>query len=111
MTEPKPTLAPTNHEDLAAFFSILGDPTRLQILYEIKNGEKNVSDLSDRLHLSISAISHQLKLLRDHDLVRVRRAGKYSYYRISDDHVRYIIQVGQDHLAEPAETKKSGRLG
>lgn len=85
---------------LADFFAILGDSTRLKILGELKNGEKNVSDLAEKVGASSSAVSHQLKTLKAHDLVRTRRKGKFIYYRISDLHVELIMQMGADHLSE-----------
>ena len=89
-----------NNENLARFFFVLGDPTRLRILHELGEREKNVSELSETLNLTVSAISHQLKILRDKDLVRSRREGKYIYYRMSDDHVRDIIRISHAHLCE-----------
>lgn len=88
------------NENLARFFFVLGDPTRLRILHELGESEKNVSELSERLGLTVSAISHQLKILRDKDLVRSRRDGKFIYYRMSDDHVRDIIRISRAHLCE-----------
>lgn len=85
---------------MADFFAILGDPTRLKILGELKGGEENVSDLAEKVGASPSAVSHQLKTLKAHDLVRTRRKGKFVYYRISDLHVELIMQMGTDHLAE-----------
>ncbi len=87
-------------ESIAAFFSVMGDTTRIRILKELLDEEQNVGSLSEKLGLSISAISHQLRILRNHDLVRYRREGKYIFYRISDIHVSAIIQTGWDHLSE-----------
>lgn len=87
-------------ESIAAFFSVMGDPTRIKILKELLEEEQNVGSLSEKLGLSISAVSHQLRILRNHDLVRYRREGKFIYYRISDIHVSAIIQTGWDHLSE-----------
>lgn len=94
-----------NNENLARFFFVLGDPTRLRILHELGEREKNVSELSETLNLTVSAISHQLKILRDKDLVRSRREGKYIYYRMSDDHVRDIIRISRAHLCEDPDHK------
>lgn len=102
----KNTKSIVDDESLARFFFVLGDPTRLRILHEVGEKEKNVSELSETLNLTVSAISHQLKILRDKDLVRSRREGKFIYYRMSDDHVRDIIRISWDHLSEDPESKK-----
>lgn len=89
-----------HYKKLAEFFSILGDPSRLKILSQLLDGEKNVSELAEKVGISSSGVSHQLKSLKAHDLVRTRRKGKYIYYRISDLHIELIMQMGLDHLAE-----------
>ena len=66
--------------DLSDFFKIMGDSTRLQLLMALEYGELCVSDLAYILHMSISAVSHQLKSLRNAKLVKIRRDGKNSYY-------------------------------
>ena len=85
---------------LADFFSVFGDSTRMQIVSLLRNGEMNVSDIADMLNLSISAVSHQLKLLRSNNLVRSRRQGKYLYYYLSDEHVTTIFDMGVEHIKE-----------
>lgn len=87
-------------DKLASFFSVFGDPTRVQIVALLRNGEMNVSDLAQALKLSVSAVSHQLKLLKTHDLLRSKRQGKYIYYYLSDDHVMSIFDMGLDHINE-----------
>lgn len=88
---------------LADFFSVFGDSTRMQIISLLRQQEMNVSDIADTLNISVSAISHQLKTLKSHDLVRLKRKGKYSIYYLSDDHVISIFDLGLTHLKEKYE--------
>lgn len=81
-------------------FDALSDYTRFQILGVLCMGEHSVSDLQDVCHVSQSAISHQLRLLRDRGLVQARRDGQRMLYSLSDDHVRLLIQVGLQHADE-----------
>ncbi|MCQ2519186.1 MAG: metalloregulator ArsR/SmtB family transcription factor [Lachnospiraceae bacterium] len=86
--------------DLAELFKVFGDPTRLKILNELLDGEKNVSELGEKLSMNQSAISHQLRLLKASDLVKVRRDGKSMFYSLADDHVKYIFEIGMEHILE-----------
>lgn len=87
--------------DLADLFKMFGDSTRLRILFELfAQEEVNVGDLSERLQMTQSAISHQLKVLKSGKLVKSKRDGKQMYYSLADDHVRTIIQMGIDHVEE-----------
>ena len=86
--------------ELADFFKMFGDSTRLQILTALYNGEKNVTELSSVLSISVSAISHQLKYLKTGKLLKSRREGKQIFYALSDDHVRTIIAMGKEHIEE-----------
>ena len=86
--------------DLAEFFKVFGDVTRLRILYALLDTELCVGDLSQRLGLSQTACSHQLRVLKNNKLVRFRREGKVVYYSLSDDHVRSIIETGLEHVTE-----------
>lgn len=85
---------------LADFFSVFGDSTRMQIISLLRLQEMNVTDIADCLDISVSAVSHQLKTLKSHDLVRSKRKGKYSIYYLSDDHVTSIFDLGLQHLKE-----------
>lgn len=85
---------------LANLFSVMGDSTRVQIISALRLSELCVSDLADLLSLSDSAISHQLRLLRQNNLVKARRDGKYIYYSLSDDHIVDIYDVGKTHINE-----------
>ncbi|MDD2427842.1 MAG: metalloregulator ArsR/SmtB family transcription factor [Eubacteriales bacterium] len=85
---------------LADFFTVMGDSTRVQIIAALRISELCVSDLAGLLSLSDSAISHQLRILRQSNLVKSRRDGKFIYYSLADDHVVEIYDVGKDHINE-----------
>ena len=87
-------------EDIGQFFRALGDPTRLRILHALLAGELCVCDLGETLGMSVSAVSHQLSVLRTARLVSHRREGKVVYYSLSDDHVRGILRSTRTHLTE-----------
>jgi len=89
-------------ECLSRLFSALGDPTRLKILRALADSKDGVSvgELAEREGLSASAISHQLRLLNDRNLVSARRAGRLVFYSIADDHVRTLIDTGLEHAQE-----------
>ena len=86
--------------DLAEFFSVMGDSTRIKILYLLFEGEMCVCDISDKLSMSMSAISHQLSVLRRNNLVKTRRDGKTVYYSLADAHITAILGCGMDHICE-----------
>lgn len=86
--------------DLADFFKILGDSTRMGILFAIDREPMCVCDIAEALGMTKSAVSHQLKGLRAANLVRYRKAGKNVYYTLADDHVRDIIEKALEHIAE-----------
>ncbi|MDD6283779.1 MAG: metalloregulator ArsR/SmtB family transcription factor [Firmicutes bacterium] len=86
--------------DLADLFKLFGDTTRMRILYSLFESEMCVCAISELLGMTQSAISHQLKVLKDANLVANRREGKTVYYFLADDHVRTIIGQGFDHLCE-----------
>lgn len=85
---------------LAETFSMLGDPTRTRILHALSVDELCVSDLAALLEISPSATSHQLRMLRDRRLVAARREGKRTYYRLADEHIRTLVDMGLSHAAE-----------
>jgi DNA-binding transcriptional ArsR family regulator len=91
---------------LAQTFSLLGDATRTRILHALSVDELCVSDLAGLLEISASTASHQLRLLRDRRLVAVRREGKRTYYRLQDEHIRTLIDMGVSHAAEDAERRR-----
>lgn len=84
--------------DLSEVFRVFGDSTRIRILYALLEGELCVCDIADLLVMTQSAVSHQLRILRDAKLVRFRREGKSVIYALDDDHVRLILRVGMEHL-------------
>jgi len=86
--------------DLADFYKIFGDTTRVRILYALDKSDLCVCDISALLNMTVSAVSHQLKVLRDSNLVATRRDGKIVYYSLADDHVKEIIECGLDHIKE-----------
>ena len=86
--------------DLAELFKVFGDSTRIRILYVLFESEMCVCDIAELLSMSQSAISHQLRILKQARLVRARREGKTVYYFLADDHVRAIIGQGMEHISE-----------
>ena len=88
----------TEYLDLAALFKMFGDGTRVKILHALELNEMCVCDLAALLGMTKSAISHQLKALRLANLVKSRRDGQVVYYSLADDHVKYILDIGFDHI-------------
>lgn len=86
--------------DLSELFKIFGDSTRIKILYVLFESEMCVFDIAQLLGMSQSAISHQLRALKQAKLVRYRREGKTIFYSLSDSHVRTIIDQGMEHVSE-----------
>ena len=87
-------------QDLGDLFKVFGDTTRIKIMYALYEGEMCVCAISELLNMTQSAISHQLKTLKDANLVSARRDGKEIYYSLSDDHVKSIIAEGYEHITE-----------
>ena len=85
-------------EDVAELFKMFGDGTRVKILHALELNEMCVCDLAALLGMTKSAISHQLKALRLSNLVKSRRDGQVIYYSLADDHVKYILDIGFDHI-------------
>ena len=79
---------------------MIGDSTRLRILYVLFEAEVCVCDLAEALNMTQSAISHQLKILKQNKLVKARREGKSMFYSLTDNHVRSIIEQGRVHIGE-----------
>ncbi|MGN0243855.1 MAG: ArsR/SmtB family transcription factor [Lachnospiraceae bacterium] len=86
--------------DLAELFKVFGDTTRVRILCALFASELCVQDLSTLLQMTQSAISHQLRVLKSAKLVKVRKAGKLSYYSLNDDHIQHIFDQGLAHVTE-----------
>ncbi|MBQ4075153.1 MAG: helix-turn-helix transcriptional regulator [Clostridia bacterium] len=86
--------------DLAELYKVFGDSTRIKILYALFEAEMCVCDIAALLNMTQSAISHQLRVLKQSKLVKFRREGKAIFYSLADDHVRTIIDMGMEHLCE-----------
>ncbi|MGP1349855.1 MAG: ArsR/SmtB family transcription factor [Stomatobaculum sp.] len=86
--------------DLAELFKVFGDSTRIRILYALFEADICVCDLAEALNMTQSAISHQLRILKQARLVSARREGKLVIYSLADDHVRTMIDQGREHIEE-----------
>lgn len=86
--------------DLAELYKVFGDSTRIKILYVLFEAEVCVCDIAQCLNMTTSAISHQLRVLKQSRLVKSRREGKTVFYSLADDHVRTIIGQGMNHIEE-----------
>ena len=86
--------------ELADFFKIFGDSTRMNILFAIDGEPMCVCDIAQLLGMTKSAVSHQLKILRQSDLITYRKLGKNVFYTLADDHVRDIIEKALEHIKE-----------
>ena len=86
--------------ELAELYKVFGDSTRIKILYALFGEEKGVGEIANQLGMTMSAISHQLRILKQARLVKFRREGKMVYYALADDHVRTIFAQGLDHICE-----------
>ena len=87
-------------QQLAEFFRVFGDSTRIRILYALSQSELCVCDIASLLNMGQSAISHQLRALKQSKLVKYRREGKTVFYSLADGHVRTILGQGMEHVAE-----------
>ncbi|SJZ83592.1 ArsR/SmtB family transcription factor [Selenihalanaerobacter shriftii] len=87
-------------QQLAATFKVLGDPTRIKIINILANKELCVCDISELLGMTQSAISHQLRKLRDSNLVKYRKEGRVVYYSLDDHHILQLFNQGLEHVME-----------
>ena len=87
-------------DDLAQTFKVLGDPTRVKILMALSYQELCVCDIANLIGLSVSAISHQLRLLRNLRLVKNRKEGRTVYYSLDDPHIESLFKAGLEHIIE-----------
>ena len=92
--------SPDTVEALAELYKILGDPTRIRILQVLHDGRLCVCDIAETLEMTQSAISHQLRILRQARLVRATREGRSMFYTLDDDHVAHIFEQGLIHVSE-----------
>ncbi len=86
--------------DISELFKIFGDSTRIKILFCLLNGQLSVSEMVEALGIQQSAISHQLRILKENHLIRFERDGKCNVYSLSDDHVSSILNMGLEHISE-----------
>lgn len=86
--------------ELADFFKVFSDSTRIRIMSALFQGELSVCCIAEILNMEQSTISHQLRILRRENLVKVRKDGKQSYYSLADDHIRQIFEMGLEHIGE-----------
>jgi len=93
---------------LSAVFQALSDPTRLRLISALSGGELCVCDLAAVLGMTQSAVSHQLRLLRNLQVVRHRKAGRIVYYALEDEHVRLLFQMGLEHIRHPKGDEAEG---
>lgn len=87
-------------EAIAELFKGFADPTRVHILYLLAQQELCVTEIAERVEISQSAISHQLRLLKQMHLIKFRREGKNILYSLADDHVQTILEMGLEHVLE-----------
>jgi DNA-binding transcriptional ArsR family regulator len=88
-------------ECLSRLFSSISDPTRIRIVHALTESDRmNVTELAERTDLSVSAVSHQLRLLRDRALLQAHREGRSVFYSLADDHLRALIRTGVQHAYE-----------
>ncbi|SET19416.1 ArsR/SmtB family transcription factor [[Clostridium] aminophilum] len=86
--------------NLAELFKVFADSTRIRILYDLFQGERNVTEICEDLQMNQSAVSHQLKLLKSSKLIQSKRRGKTIIYSLADEHVKTIIAMGKEHIEE-----------
>lgn len=91
--------------DLGEFFKIFADPTRIRILELLTEGKYCVSEISDKLEVSQSAVSHQLQMLRYFNVVKTEKIGQAVRYNLADDHIRIILKYGLEHIKEAKSEK------
>ena len=95
-----PQLADKYVQPMAEIFKVLGDPTRIKILELLSHEDMCVSNIAEMLDMTHSAISHQLRVLKQMDLVKNRRDGKTIFYALADDHIITILNQGLNHIEE-----------
>lgn len=93
--------------NVSSFYKIIGDTTRMKILYILDKREMCVCDIANVLSMSKSSISHQLGTLRKNKIVKCRRKGKEVYYMLDDDHVKKVIEIGIKHIEHKKEEYNS----
>lgn len=89
--------------DLAKLYKLIGDITRIKILFALDNSEMCVCDIANVLSMTKSAVSHQLAVLKDEEIVKCRKVGKEVYYTLDDEHVNKLFEVGLEHIKHKGE--------
>lgn len=84
--------------DVAEFFKVFGDSTRIKLLRLLLEQESCVGELAEKLNMNQSAVSHQLRVLRQNDLVKYRKEGKTVFYSLDDDHIKVVLEQGMCHI-------------
>lgn len=87
-------------QDLSRIFKVLSDPTKVKIVSALSKGEACVHDLALLLGISQSAVSHQLRILKEGRIVKFRKTGRTVFYSLDDEHVEKLLQVGKEHIEE-----------
>ena len=90
-------------QELADFYTVFADVTRVKLLHCLLDGEKRVGDIAESVGISQSATSHQLRFLKEKGVVGNRREGQSIYYRLIDDHIVLILAMGLEHVLEPGD--------
>ncbi|MFH2009380.1 MAG: metalloregulator ArsR/SmtB family transcription factor [bacterium] len=94
----RPALTEEHIAELSEIFAALADPTRVRIIYSIRDEERSVGDIASHLDLSEPSVSQHLRRLRNQRIVRMRREGRFRFYRLDDDHVATLLSVCLDHV-------------
>lgn len=94
----------TTFENLAKLFKLIGDPTRCRILFALDNEEMCVCDIANVLKMTKSAVSHQLRLLRQSKIVKTRKSGKEVYYTLDDEHIQKLFEIALEHINHQTNT-------
>lgn len=93
-------------ESLAKLFKLIGDPTRCRILFALDTEEMCVCDIANVLQMTKSAVSHQLRLLRQSQIVKTRKVGKEVYYTLDDDHIQKLFEIALEHINHQEKENK-----
>lgn len=94
----------TTFENLAKLFKLIGDSTRCRILFALDNEEMCVCDIANVLKMTKSAVSHQLRLLRQSQIVKTRKSGKEVYYTLDDEHIQKLFEIALEHINHQTNT-------
>ena len=94
----------TTFENLAKLFKLIGDPTRCRILFALDNEEMCVCDIANVLKMTESAVYHQLRLLRQSQIVKTRKSGKEVYYTLDDEHIQKLFEIALEHINHQTNT-------